>query len=140
MTNQEKKAWLRRYTTLDRQINAKLEELSMWRARATKITPTYSGMPKGGGDDRIQSAVENICRIEDEINADIDRLIEIRSEIRSAIEAVEDERLREILALRYIKGLRWEQIAVELHYSYRNICYLHGRALSLVKIAHYCTS
>ena len=48
MTNKDKKAWLKRYSAIDRQIKNKTDELSMWRSRATKITPTYSGLPKGG--------------------------------------------------------------------------------------------
>lgn len=130
MTNKEKKAWLKRYAAIDRQIKNKTDELSMWRSRATKITPTYSGLPKGGGGDRIQTAVDNICRLEDEINAEIDRLIITRAEINEAIAKVEDERLREVLTLRYIQGKSWEQIAVEMHYNYRWVTKLHGKALS----------
>jgi predicted transcriptional regulator len=130
MTNKEKKAWLKRYTAIDRQIKNKTDELSMWRSRATKITPTYSGLPKGGGGDRIQTAVDNICRLEDEINAEIDRLIITRAEINEAIAKVEDERLREVLTLRYIHGKSWEWIAVEMHYNYRWVTKLHGKALS----------
>jgi predicted transcriptional regulator len=130
MTNKEKKAWLKRYTAIDRQIKNKTDELSMWRSRATKITPTYSGLPKGGGGDRIQTAVDNICRLEDEINAEIDRLIITRAEINEAIAKVEDERLREVLTLRYIQGKSWEWIAVEMHYNYRWVTKLHGKALS----------
>lgn len=130
MTNKDKKAWLKRYSAIDRQIKNKTDELSMWRSRATKITPTYSGLPKGGGGDRIQTAVDNICRLEDEINAEIDRLIITRVEINEAIAKVEDERLREVLTLRYIQGKSWEWIAVEMHYNYRWVTKLHGKALS----------
>lgn len=130
MTNKDKKAWLKRYSAIDRQIKNKTDELSMWRSRATKITPTYSGLPKGGGGDRIQTAVDNICRLEDEINAEIDRLIITRTEINEAIAKVEDERLREVLTLRYIQGKSWEWIAVEMHYNYRWVTKLHGKALS----------
>lgn len=130
MTNKDKKAWLKRYSAIDRQIKNKTDELSMWRSRATKITPTYSGLPKGGGGDRIQTAVDNICRLEDEINAEIDRLIITRGEINEAIAKVEDERLREVLTLRYIQGKSWEWIAVEMHYNYRWVTKLHGKALS----------
>ncbi len=130
MTNKDKKAWLKRYSAIDRQIKNKTDELAMWRSRATKITPTYSGLPKGGGGDRIQTAVDNICRLEDEINAEIDRLIITRAEINEAIAKVEDERLREVLTLRYIQGKSWEWIAVEMHYNYRWVTKLHGKALS----------
>lgn len=35
-----------------------------------------------------------------------------------------------VLMLRYIEGKRWEQIAIDLGYSYRNITRLHGKALA----------
>lgn len=35
-----------------------------------------------------------------------------------------------ILTLRYVECKRWEQIAIELHYSYRNTTRLHGKALA----------
>ena len=34
----------------------------------------------------------------------------------------------------YIKGMTWEQIAVEMNYSYRNTTRLHGYALKSCKI------
>jgi len=37
--------------------------------------------------------------------------------------------MAKLLTLRYIEGKRWEQIAVDLGYSYRNVIRLHGKAL-----------
>lgn len=40
-----------------------------------------------------------------------------------------NEKLSSVLAYRYIDGLKWEQIAVKMGYSYRNVIKLHGKAL-----------
>ena len=54
--------------------------------------------------------------------------------IREAIDAVEDARYRELLELRYIVGMRWERIAVEMNYNYDRIRHMHGEALRAVKV------
>ena len=132
MTNQEKIQYLSRCKILDRQIERKCEELSRWRERATKITPTLSDMPKSpsSGADSIQTVVEHIIELESEINADIDQLTDTRREILEAIQTVKDEKLQLLLEYRYIDGMTWEQIAVKMEYSYMHICRLHGKALS----------
>lgn len=38
--------------------------------------------------------------------------------------------LSKVLTLRYVDGQRWEQIAVTLGYSYRNVTRIHGKALA----------
>lgn len=136
MTNQEKIQYLSRCKILDRQIERKSEELSRWRERATRITPTLSDMPKSpfGGSDTIQTAIEHIIELEEKINSDIDQLTDTRREILEAIQTVKDEKLQLLLEYRYIDGMTWEQIAVRMEYSYMHICRLHGKALSNLKM------
>ncbi|HCM24092.1 MAG TPA: hypothetical protein DHW78_07205 [Ruminococcaceae bacterium] len=132
--NQAKIDWLNRYRKLDKEVDRKCDELSRWRSRATKITPALTGMPGGGvAGDRVQDAVEKIVALEGEINAEIDRLLQVRGEIEKAIEAVPDDTLRTLLELRYIDGLTWEKIAVKLNYSYMHICRLHGKAIQVIE-------
>jgi len=139
MTNQEKKQYLRRYQTINADINQMCEELSEWRTKATKITPTISDMPKSdGGENRLQGAVDHIVEIESKINARIDELVQAREEVMQVIEAVDDPKLRLILKHRYINGGKWEQIAVDLGYDYRWLLRLHGQALNKLTIeSHY---
>ena len=40
-----------------------------------------------------------------------------------------DKRLRTLLELRYINCMTFEQIAVAMSYSYKQVCRLHGKAL-----------
>lgn len=39
----------------------------------------------------------------------------------------------DVLYNKYIKLMKWEEIALELHYSVRGIWYAHGRALRMVE-------
>lgn len=59
----------------------------------------------------------------------IDELIRVKAEIERTVSAVSDERLRLILIARYINCKTFEYIACEMHYSYKQICRLHGKAL-----------
>ena len=53
----------------------------------------------------------------------------------SAIERVNDCTLRKLLIKRYLQFKTWEQIAVEMNYSWRQIVRLHGKALQKVKMS-----
>lgn len=131
--NQAKIDWLNRYKKLDHEINRECDELSRWRSRAEKITPTISPAPGGSGNgDRIQDAVEKIVEIEAIINIEIDRLVGIQTEIEGAIKNIPDITLQTLLRMRYIDGLTWEKIAVKLDKSYQWVCELHGRALQKI--------
>lgn len=131
MTNQEKASFLRRYIRLEEQIRRKENELQRWRIRASNISPTYSDMPRGGvKSDRIQSTVEEIISLEQEIGIVIKELVGVRKEIESVIQKVEDDTLKLLLEYRYIDGMTWEQIAVLMSYSYMHVCRLHGKALN----------
>lgn len=134
MTNQDKIKYLKQYKALDRRINLKLAECEEWRDMAKKITQEYTDMPKGnGGVNRLEMAIENIDRLEREMNEDIDRLVDLRRDIQRAINDVGDETLQELLERRYIHGQTFERIADEMYYSYMHICRLHGRALNVIE-------
>ncbi len=137
MTREEKIEFLSRYKEIDNTIDRKLDELSMWKARRLNITPTYSDMPKGGQqDDKIQSAVEKIMMLEEDINADIDELEKTRVEIERVIDRVPDRAQRLLLVLKYIdrhNHYTWDKIAAEMNYTWRHIMRLHNLALDNLK-------
>lgn len=62
--------------------------------------------------------VTRLCRLETEIACTIDRL---------------PEPYRTLLFEHYINGKTLEQVAVDMHYSYRGVTKMHGRALQAVK-------
>lgn len=133
MTREEKIEFLSRYKEIDGEINRLCEELSVWRARATKITPTYSDMPKGGQqEDKLQSAIEKIMELEEQIDAEIDRLQDAKRAILKTIRSIGDVRQRKVLALRYLdkrQRLTWERIAEEMGYDLRQVFRIHNSAI-----------
>ena len=136
-SNQGKIKYLKRYVLLDKEIDRKLEEVSRLRSKLTRITQVLTTEPRGGGTiyGKTEEILAKIVDLENEIDADIDRLISIRDNIKAVIEAVEDDRERLLLQYRYLDGWTFEKIAVEMNYSWRQIHRLHSRALTNLKMS-----
>lgn len=133
--NELKIRYLSRYRRLNERIDRLLEEQRRWRERALKITPTLSQAPGGSeSGSPVERPMDKVLEIEEEINREIDELQTVRQEIRAALNQLEDENLKLLMEYRYIDGLTWEQIAVEMNYSYMQICRLHGKALQTIML------
>ena len=131
MTNQEKKAYLLKYSKCNKKISLLIEELYLWETRATKITSINTGMPKGNGtSDKISSSVARIIQIKEELQSEIDKLSDMTGKVYKAINSLNDPTLETLLMYRYIRGLSWEEIAVKMNYSRMQVCRMHGKALS----------
>ena len=133
--NELKIRYLSRYRRMSKRIDRLLEEQSRWREMALKITPVLSQTPGGGeSGSPIERPMDKVLEIDEEINREIDELQTVRQEIRSALDQLEDENLKLLMEYRYIDGMTWEQVAVEMHYSYMQICRLHGKALKTIML------
>lgn len=134
MDYQEKVNFLKRYKQIDDEINQLLLEKSEIFSLGTKVTPTYSDMPKGMGEsDKVQSTVEKLGDLEKRINDKIDEWYEAKLDIEKAIHTVESDKLRLLLRYRYINGWTFEQIAVQMHYTWRQINRLHKKAINVIE-------
>lgn len=132
MTNQEKKQYLMQYRSNEAEISRTIEELTRWESRARRVTSGWSDLPNGTRNpgDRIQMCVEKIIEAQNKLAEQIDNGVALREGIEKAIGTVADDRLRLLLRYRYIDGYTWERIAVEMHYSWRQVVRMHGRALA----------
>lgn len=72
--------------------------------------------------------------LEEKINADIDELVSLKSDITKAIGTVNDPEESLLLTLRYLNYKTWEEIADELDCSVRKVHIVHSKALSDVII------
>lgn len=126
------KEYLGKAYRLDQRINSKLDQVASLNELATKATSTLSDMPKN--PNKAISTMENtICKIidlQDEINKDIDRLVDLKTQIATTIKNIENYEYQTLLEKRYLCFETWEQIAVDMHYSLRWIHILHGKALN----------
>lgn len=128
------KSYLEQYRRLDNNIKIKQEQLNRIRELAQSISPSSSGGNRSGKiSDKIGSAVAKLVDAENELNQGIVKLLDLKKEIERVISQVDDPILEQLLTLRYINGMTWEKIAVEMHYSYMHTCRLHGKALGKIK-------
>lgn len=130
------KEYLGQAYRLDQRINSKLEQVLSLRELTTKATATMSDMPGGGSRNvyKMQDIIGKIVDLENEINADIDKLVDLKREMVAVIKAVENPEYQTLLELRYLCFKTWEQIAVDMKYSTRNIYMLHDAAISTIKV------
>lgn len=130
------KEYLGQAYRLDQRINSKLEQVLSLRELTTKATATMSDMPGGGSQNvyKMQDIIGKIVDLESEINADIDKLVDLKREMVAVIKAVENPEYQTLLELRYLCFKTWEQIAVYMGYESRYLHKLHQRALNVCKI------
>jgi len=89
---------------------------------------THGGVPA-----TLEDAVLRLVDLDAKLAGEIQRYTAAVDEITEAIRLVEDERLSTLLYLRYVKGERWEQIAVAINYAWAQVHRLHHRALAAVR-------
>lgn len=130
------KEYLSQAMHIDQRINSKLEQVMKLRETATKATATLSDMPRPDSPN-LQSMENTICKIVDlerEINADIDRLVDLKAEARQVISELKDPDQQLILELRYLCYWPWTDIMEELGISETSVYRIHGEALKKVVV------
>lgn len=133
--NEKKKEFLRRYQKAVRREQDILNEIQ--RLRADKMFPSVcnDGMPRGSSQTDLSDYAANIDEAIEELKEERLEKIKIYREIEMRIRCMKDEDEQEVLRMRYIKGMKWEDIAEKMNYSYSGTLKLHGRALTDIEIA-----
>lgn len=77
-----------------------------------------------------------ICKIidfENELNTEIDKLIDLKREVMSIVDQLENPDLIDIIYKRYLRFEIWEKIAVDEGISIRQVYRKHGEALAKIQ-------
>ena len=116
---------------LDQRINSKLEQVSKLRSIAMKASGLRMAERISGTKENslMETALVKMIDLENEINDDIDRLVDLKRELVGLIEGVADPSHRLLLEMRYLGGNTWEDIAGKMGYDLRWVYRLHGKAL-----------
>ena len=130
------KEYLAQARNIDHDIQDMLEEVAVLRSMAEKTTAILSGMPGKATKDTPQVAdtVGKLIEQEKKIDGEIDRLVDLRTEIYAAIQQVADRDARRVLHLRYMGYRSWSARAEEMKLSLRQIYRLHGEGLKKVSV------
>lgn len=129
------KEYLRQAYRLDHRIDSDIAEMERLREMACSVgSPGFEEHhnPNRPTEAPFVRALEKVWCMEEKINAEIDRLVDLKAQIRGVIEAVSDPNERMVLRYRYIHNMTWERIGDELHAGETSIRRWHASALSHV--------
>lgn len=128
------KEYLRSIRYLDNAINTKQAELDRLKRDMCSIKGvTYDGDKVQGGITDSMKIVDKIIELNNIINSEIDRLIDMKSDAHNKIEKVCNEKFISLLTDIYINGYTLEQVAERMGKSYVTICEWHGQALNIFR-------
>ena len=83
----------------------------------------------GTGDAPFVNPVLKIVMLKQEINAEIDKYVDLKRKITGEIQSLQDPQFIKVLFKRYVEYKGFDKIAVELECSERNAYTIHGQAL-----------
>lgn len=128
------KEYLSQALHLDRKVNSLLIRLEKMKALACRYTETLKQTPGGCGEKRsLEDAVMKIVLAEEELGKEAARLFELKAEILGVISQLDDSLIEEVLTMRYIDGMRWNDIGIKLNYTTRYMLMLHAEGLERIQ-------
>lgn len=129
------KEYLSQIQLFDVHITNMLDELKNLRDMTTKITTTTEGEVVSGShnQDRLGDAIAKIIDLEKEIDSMIDTYVDYKKFFINIIRKVNDPNQANVLYKHYFQYMSLERISCDMGYTYRNVCYIHGRALQAVE-------
>lgn len=134
--NEKKKEYLNRYRQAVRKYNSLQEQEKQLRSQMDGPKAIeYSDMPKAHKQTDLSDYMVRLERILDRIANEKNEMQKIQLEIEEKIIDVMDGEQSRILYLRYIQFMKWEDICVEMGYSWRQIHNIHYKALNDLKIS-----
>lgn len=117
---------------------ARQEERLRWAverqmAKCTKITPTISDMPKGGGSgQRMEEDVIRLALLSEQHDAVVNELRAARKALAPYIRRLKDGTQRTAMTMRYMNNMRIDAIMDAMGYSERQVFRILERAESKV--------
>lgn len=121
------KQYLNRVRRIDKEIEALLRMVRKTRESLESMTQNYDG--DGAQSTKNLHKFDRLVELESMVDKKIDEQIDLKAEILNTIMQLDDRRQRLVLMEYYVEMKTWEQVAVDLNYSYMHITRLHGYAL-----------
>lgn len=127
------KQWLNRGYRINEEIDELMREQKQALLQATSTALGGGEKVQSSNGNTVERRFVNYAAYSETIDKRIDELYSVKNEILAAINEVEDNTLRRLLILRYIKFYTWEEIAEKMNYSYVHVVHnLHPKALKRV--------
>ena len=126
------KEYLSKAKRLDSVISCRLRELEYWRNLSKSVSGSGFELrlnPNRPTEAPFARCLDKIDEIERDINGKVDALVDLRAEINSAIDIMENNEEQTVLRCRYLDNLTWEAIGRIIGASVRTVHRIHGMAL-----------
>lgn len=128
------KQFLRKGYKINERMMEKVQEIKDIREIATSIPGIdYSRervqSSKSSGDAGFVDVISKICEFEGDVKKSLADLVQIKIDIRNAINQLEDAKEISVLTFRYILFCTWDEICCEMNLSSRSIHRIHVDAL-----------
>lgn len=119
----------------DQRINSKLEQLASLREISKRGTASiHAKRTCGTTHSQMEDSVVKLIDLQHELNEDIDRFVDLKREIRTAINELHQPEYQLVLELRYLLYKRWDEIAKIMNFSVERTYCIHGKALMAVNL------
>lgn len=134
------KEYLLQIKRLDSLIKNKMFELDKLKSESVCKASSYGERVQTTFDPNSkEKMLTTILSLEKELSKDIEYYISVKNEIIKTIDELESSNEIDVLYKKYVQFKTWEQIAVEMNYTFRNVLIIHGKALKnlqkLIKIS-----
>ena len=127
------KEYLQQAYRLDLRINSHILELEDLKHMEAGISSPKISADKvqtsPNSDAPYVSALERIWEMEEKINAEIDKYVDLKAQIHTMLRQVTDVNQQMVLRFRYIHNYSWEQIGDELIAGRRTVIRWRDEAL-----------
>ncbi len=99
--------------------------------RADKLFPSVSmdGMPKGSGQADLSDFVALMDELIEKLKEERLCKVKLRMEIEGKIKRMDDTDEADLLRMRYLRGMKWEEVMSKTGYCRAQVNRIHGRAL-----------
>lgn len=130
MTRQEVRAYLLRYRWNKKRIRRLAEQIEELRTRkAYPGSPSLDAMPHGSNPSDLSDYASRLDELERRLGEEQVAADRAALEVIETINRLADEDEKSVLTLYYVRGYRWDRVAVEVSYSWRHVLRLRDQAV-----------
>lgn len=111
------------------------DRICAYRDMATSTTSRPTKAPaRSGTSDKIGDAVPEYIELMEQMREELSELAPRAAEVNAAIQSLTNAAQRDVMALHYLDGLGWKEVATKMGYSIQNCFVLHAHAMEALGI------
>ena len=136
MTNKqfEVKEYLSSLRFAEKMIEIKLEKIEETRELALRVNQALNPVKVQGGQRKniVEEVAIKVAGLTQQLEKQVDEYKELQNNVFELISEIPNKVQQEILELRYIHFMKWEDIVKNVSYESRYVLKLHMRALDII--------